>query len=624
MKIKCLLFVILFVCVPIEQLTIDDEQSNTFQKPNLDLKTASKIHMDENPTSSSLHISEELQYEQSQELDIRTYWIPAVGDTYQGTIRTRDVQINSIVNGDAETTSLERWTTLEYPGGEVDTGTPHRFASDNPWSYTPQSGNSFYLFDVDSTQLVWIADYFADTTLPSRTTSLSFSFDNAWNSGFSTQSNVDLHITFDFDGFDVIFFLYTKYPGSSFPYNTTVGGNHFVHYLINSSWGSGWQDIGQIDLSTALIELGMYTESSLPSYFMFNEMRVEALAYDPFKLHLLIDNLSVKSELDADSAGLTVNTIDFTNEVCTVNDYVQNEKNEGVIGFEIQSKRYDENKIELYGNLIFDIRFILDNLNYSEEYYFVNGNYIGWLVKFNVYKPQDDSFQIYNIHINTPVEWNAISLIDSDGNDQMKQIDIEERIKSIVLTLNRPYLKAGQFSFKAYGPNYITEIIAPHTTNHSLQLPLKIKTLQVLGADMLIQVEKLPNNEAIASKTIFQVNSSLYSTIIEFNETITSGQYRLTAQMQSDLRVGIRFHDFNVTTDMAVIQILSENTVDIFEDYIFSVQCLDIPNASKIENAYVIYSWELGNGTLSYDEINHNYWTNIKTYYSDGNYSLVV
>ncbi len=477
---------------------------------------------------------------------------------------------------------------------------------------------------MDSTQLVWIADYFADTTLPSRTTSLSFSFANAWESGFSIQSNVDLHITFDFDGFDVIFFLYTKYPGSSFPYNTTVGGNHFVHYLINSSWGSGWQDIGQIDLSTALIELGMYTESSLPSYFMFNEMRVEALAYDPFKLHLLVDNISVISDLNADSAGLTVNTTEFTNEVCNINGYVQNEKNEGIIGFEIQSNRYDKAKIELNGHLIFDIRFILDNLSHSDEYYFVNGNYIGWLVKFNVYKPQDDSFQIYNIHINTPVEWNAISLIDSDGNDQIKQIDTEERINSTVLILNKPYLKAGQFTFKAYGPNYITEIIAPHTTNHSLQLPLHIKTLQVLGVDMLIQVEKLPNNEVIASKTIFQVITPLYSTIIEFNETITSGQYRLTAQIQSDLRVGIRFHDFNVTTDMAVIQILSGNTVDIFEDYTLSVQCLDIPNASKIENAYVIYSWELGNGTLSYDKINHTYWTNIRTNYSNGNYSLVV
>ena len=233
------------------------------------------------------------------------------------------MQINSIVNGDAETVSLDSWTTLEYPGGEADTGAPQRLASDNPWSYTPQSGNSFHLFDVDSTQLVWVADYYADTTLPSRTTSLSFSFANTWESGFSTQSNIDLHITFDFDGFDVIFFLYTKYPGSSFPYNTTVGGNHFVHYLINSSWGSGWHNIGPIDLSTALIELGMYTESSLPSYIMFNEMRVEALAYDPFKLHLLVDNISVKSELDADSAGLTVNSNEFTNEVCTVNDYVQ-------------------------------------------------------------------------------------------------------------------------------------------------------------------------------------------------------------------------------------------------------------------------------------------------------------
>ncbi len=189
MKITYLLFVILFVCVPIEQLTIDDEQSNTYQKPIRDLKTASKVHIDEYSTPSSLHISEELQYEQSRALDFQTYWIPAIGDTYQGTIRTQNVQINSIVNGDAETASLERWTTLEYSGGEADTGTPHRFAFDNFWSYTPQSGNFFYLFDVDSTQLVWIADYFADTTLPSQTTSLSFSFDNTWESGFSTQSN---------------------------------------------------------------------------------------------------------------------------------------------------------------------------------------------------------------------------------------------------------------------------------------------------------------------------------------------------------------------------------------------------------------------------------------------------
>ncbi|MEE9573369.1 MAG: hypothetical protein V3W20_10000, partial [Candidatus Neomarinimicrobiota bacterium] len=87
MKIKCLLFVILLVCVPIEQLTIDDEQSNTFQKPILDLKTASKVNVDEYPTSSFLQISEELQYEQSQALDFQTYWIPAVGATYHGTIR---------------------------------------------------------------------------------------------------------------------------------------------------------------------------------------------------------------------------------------------------------------------------------------------------------------------------------------------------------------------------------------------------------------------------------------------------------------------------------------------------------------------------------------------------------
>ncbi len=629
LRIKGILIIIIFGLFVVDGSPFTVTTDKSFNTTELNLKERSSPKQANlslnaqtvNPRDSII-ISEELQYEQTKALDFRTYLIPIFGDTYQGTIRTQDVQINSIVNGDAETASLERWTTLEYSGGEADTGAPQRLASDNPWSYTPQSGNSFYLFDVDSTQLVWIADYFADTSLSSRTTSLSFSFDNAWESGFSAQSNVDLHITFDFDGFDVIFFLYTKYPGSSFPYNTTVGGNHFVHYSINSSWGSGWHDIGPIDISSALIELGMYTESSLPSFTTLNEVRVEALAYNPFKLHLLIDQFSVKTDVEPEHVGLAVNNEPFENGVINnISGQIPGDVDDNYIEFTTSSNRYDINQVELSGNLQFNIYFLEDSINFNVESYFVSGLNIGWLVNFNIPSLRE-GFLLNMIKILTPPEWDAKSLIDSDGVNQIRNCIIEKNSEERLVRLSNPYTKSGMYSSKFYGPNYITSLEAPSTTNHTVGLPVLLTILPDIEPEITFKMLKLPENDIYLSDKVV-MNSTGFNTIFGFNDTITHGEYRLIASFKSKLTAGQRMHDFNITTDRGIIKIFSNDTTEFYTDYILRLQCLD-RNQTILENAQVDYTWAMGNGSADYDPETHTYSARLRTNATNGNYTVTI
>ncbi len=627
MRIKGIIIIIIFGLFVVDgspfTVTIDESFNKTElnersspKRANLSIKTQTVNVRD------SIIISEELQYEQTKALDFRTYWIPTFGDTYQGTLRASDVQINSIFNGDAETTSLERWTTLEYSGGEADTGAPQRLASDNPWSYTPKSGSSFYLFDIDSTQLVWVADYFADTSLSSRTTSLSFSFDNAWESGFSAQSNVDLHITFDFDGFDVIFFLYTKSPVSSFPYNTTMGGTHYVHYLINSSWGSGWHDIGPIDISSALIELGMYTESSLPSFTTLNEVRVEALAYNPFKLHLLVDQFSVKTDVEPENIGLTVNNEPFENGVINdISGLVPGDVDDNYIEFTTRSNRFAVTQVELSGKLQFNIYFLEDLINYNVESYFVSGINIGWLVKFNIPSP-GEGFLLNRIKILTPPEWDAQSLIDRDGVNQIRNCMIEKSSEELLVRLSNPYTKPGMYSLKYYGPNYITSLEAPSSANHTMGLPVKLIILSDIEPQINFKILKLPENEIYLSDKVV-MNRTEFNTILGFNETITHGEYRLIVSFNSELKAGQRMHDFNVTTDRGVIQIVSNDTIEFYTDYILRIQCVD-RNLTLLENVQVNYTWTMGNGSADYDPVTHSYSARLRTNVTNGNYTVTI
>lgn len=621
MRKKGILFVILFIFLLLLEVTspfvLENKKNKALQKNVLKTKELSNLLLDNDSNSFSIEISEEVRYDHSTDLHFKTYQIPAFGETFQGVIRTSDVTIDSVVNGDAEDDRLERWTDMEYQS-EGDSAEPEIIDADNAWGYRPRYDEYCYFFNVDSSQVQWVVDYYADSSIPEDKTVVSFSFANAWELGFVDQSNVNLDITFDFDGFNLIFFLYAESP-TLFSYNTSVGGEHYLHFLINASWGTGWYDVGPIDISEALLQQNMYTESSLPSYFSLNEIIVESLAYNPYKLHLLVDNLSLKTELDPGEAQLTVNGLSFDKYTANVEGGV----NQNKIWFSIGSSRYDSTKFELDGKLDFDIRFFQENLSYNLDCYYVDEINVGWFVNFNVANPTSDALDLYMIRIYAPPEWNAISLIDKNEKEQIGHAIIEQRTIKLFIRLKEPYAKSGAYTLKVHSPNYIINLEAPDSTNHTVGLPLNITLLHPLKENMSIQVVNSSNDEVLWTKNI-PLNTEFLTTTIKLNETMTQGNYTIKAKIKSQFRAGIRTHSFTLTTNWGIFIILSENTTDFLSEYFLILHCIDFTNESLIENATVTYSWAKGNGSAIYKHSDQNYVTGFKANTTPGNYTLVV
>ncbi|MFX0123640.1 MAG: hypothetical protein ACFFAE_08360 [Candidatus Hodarchaeota archaeon] len=621
MRKKRILCVFLFIfLLPLEvtsPFVYENKNTITLQKSVLKTKELSNLLLNDDLNSFSLEISEEVRYDHSKDLHIKTYQIPAYGETYQGVIRANDVTIDSVVNGDAEDDRFERWIDIEYQG-EGDSAEPDIIDVDNAWGYEPRYDEYCYFFNVDSSQVQWVVDYYADTSNPKDKTLISFSFSNAWELGFVNQSNVNLDITFDFDGFDVIFFLYAKSP-TPFSYNTTVMGEHYLHFLINASWGTGWYDIGPIDISEALLQQNMYTESSLPSYFSLNEIKVESLAYDPYKLHLLVDNLSLKTELDPSEAQLTVNGLSFDNNTANVKDEV----NQNKIWFTISSTRYDSTKFELDGKLDFDIRFFQKNLSYNLDCYYVDEMLVGWVVNFKVANPSSNAMDLYKIRIFAPPEWNVISLIDKNEKEQIDHAIIEQRTNKLFIHLKEPYAKSGAYTLKVHSPNYIINLEAPDSTNHTIGLPLNITLRHPLNENMSIQVVNSSNDVVLWTKNI-PMNTEFLSTTIKLNETMTHGNYTLTAKIKSQFRAGIRTCHFTLTTNWAIFKILSGNTTDFLSEYFLIIRCIDYTNEFLIENATLTYSWAKGDGYAIYKHSDQKYVAGIRANTTPGNYTLLI
>ena len=621
MRKKGILFVILFLFLLSLEVTspfvLEYKKNKALQKRVLKNKGLSNLLLNDESNSFSIEISEEVRYDHSKDLYFKTYQIPAFGETYKGVIRASDVIIDSVVNGDAEDDRLERWTDMEYQG-EGDSAEPEIIDADNAWGYEPRYDEYCYFLNIDSSQVQWVVDYYADSSVPEDKTVVSFSFSNAWELGFVDQSNVNLDITFDFDGFDVVFFLYAESP-TPFSYNTTVGSEHYLHFLINASWGTGWYDVGPIDISEALLQQNMYTESSLPSYFSLNEIIVESLAYDPYKLHLLVDNLSLKTELDPGEAQLSVNSLSFDKYTANVEGGV----NQNKLWFTIGSSRYDSTKFELDGKLDFNIQFFQENLSYNFDCFYVDEINVGWFVNFNVANPTSDALNLYKICIYAPPEWNAISLIDKNEKEQIDHAIIEQRTNKLFICLKEPFTKSGTYTLKTHSPNYIFNLEAPDSTNHTVGLPLNITLLHPLKENMSIQVVNSSNDEVLWTKNI-PMNTEFLTTTIKLNETMTQGYYTLKAMIKSQYKAGIRTHSFTLTTNWAIFKILSGNTTDFLSEYFLILYCIDYTNESLIENATVTYSWAKGNGYAIYKHSDQKYITSFKANATPGNYTLVV
>ncbi|MFQ6124314.1 MAG: hypothetical protein ACE5R6_06870 [Candidatus Heimdallarchaeota archaeon] len=621
MREKGILFVILIICLhPLEGTSLfvlENQNNKILPKSVLKTKELSNLLVKNDSTSFSIEISEEVKYGQSKGLHFKTYQIPAFGELYQGVIRTSNLTIDSVVNGNAEDNRLEHWTDMEYQG-EGDSAEPEIIGIDNVWGYEPRYDEYCYFFDVDTSQVQWVVDYYADTSVPEDKTEISFSFSNAWENAFINQSNVNLDIAFDFDGFDVIFFLFAKSP-TPFSYNTTLGSEHYLHFLINASWGTGWYDIGPIDISEALLQQNMYTESSLPSYFNLNEIRVESLAYNPYKLHLLIDNISLKTEIDPGEAQLTINGLLFDKNTINIRGGV----NQDLIWFTIGSLRYDNTKFDLDGKLYFDIRFFQDNLSYNSDYYYVDELVVGWNVKFKVINPTSSEINLYKIHIYAPPEWNALSLIDKNENEQIDNAIIEQRTNKLSINLKEPYVKSGAYILKAYSPNYIKGLEAPDLTNHTIGLPLNVTLLHPLNENISIQVVNSSNDEVLWTENI-PMNTDRLSITIKLNETMARGNYTLTVKIISQFRVGIRTHPFALTTNWAIFKILSGNTTYFLSEYFLIIRCFDYTKKSLIENAKVTYSWAKGNGSAIYKHSDQQYVASFRANSTPGNYTIVI
>jgi len=88
-KARGILFIIMFAFLPVDVISssiLDDESNNSFQKESLSSKILSNsLNSNEYP-SFSLNVSEEVRYERSRGLSLKTYEIPAFGESYEGEV----------------------------------------------------------------------------------------------------------------------------------------------------------------------------------------------------------------------------------------------------------------------------------------------------------------------------------------------------------------------------------------------------------------------------------------------------------------------------------------------------------------------------------------------------------
>lgn len=102
------------------------------------------------------------------------------------------------------------------------------------------------------------------------------------------------------------------------------------------------------------------------------------------------------------------------------------------------------------------------------------------------------ALNLYKIRIFTPPEWEAISLIDKNGKEQLGHTIINHRPNELYIRLKEPHLKSRGYKCKLYGPNYISNLEAPDS--FFLLISGKLGDLFTQAVELLKQLREFWEN----------------------------------------------------------------------------------------------------------------------------------
>ncbi|MFQ6125516.1 MAG: hypothetical protein ACE5R6_13075 [Candidatus Heimdallarchaeota archaeon] len=534
------------------------------------------------------------QYSEKQPLQLTNPYIIDVLNPsfYEGDIRIEDLTVEMFENGDAEESNLTRW--VNNLDGTPELSEIQRLNSTNVYNYvpSPQGDDYFFFFNATSFSTYWVVDYYANLSIPSNTLSISFQYSNRLESNLLQQSNMDLHIRFDFLTFEVIFFLYAKTP-KKFNYNSTIGNKRYVHFLLNTTWGSNWVDVGPINVTDILLSLDLYNKTNLPPLFNLNRVLIECLATPPYQFHLLVDNISLKSQVLSNQLELLVNGTSF-------HEIGRNTYNVRVEGFTKGDLRFQ--LAVSNGSLVIPskmIGFIVFNLLFQEDllikydFTYINQTSINWNVFFNItYNLQH--FLPKMIKIRVPATWSLYSLQNPHYKEVLQECNIEY-IENSKLIEFYGGLVFGNWHFAAYAPNYIRSIqISPIEVEQNSIIQLTVLLRFFLESPVTIFLLRDGDNTIYYNTSeIASSDGSLFLNIpIGYN--FPQGNYTVTAQISTGFYAGIQYASIIVPTRPALLITDNPQLIPQYEPLPISLQMIDLSTHFNIP-AEFFYLWDNSN-----------------------------
>lgn len=507
---------------------------------------------------------------------------------YEGDIRVEDLTVEMFENGDAEDSNLTRW--VNELDGAPELSELQRLNSTNVYNYvpSPQGDDYFFFFNATSFSTYWIVDYFANQSISSHAPFISFQYSNRLESNLLQQTNMDFHIRFDFLTFEVIFFLYAKTP-KKFNYNSTIGNKRYVHFLLNTTWGSNWVDVGPINVTDVLLSLDFFNETNLPPLFHLNRVLIECLATPPYQFHLLVDNISLKTQVLPTQLGLLVNGTSFS-EIERNTFYLRTEGfTKGDLRFQLAVSNFSQVvPTKLIGSIVFDLLFIEKLLLISDITY-VNQSSINWDVFFNITYNLPYLFPKM-IKIRVPATWSLYTFKTPYYKEVLQECKVEY-IENIYLIEFYGDLVLGNWHFAAYAPNYIRSIqISPIEVEQNSIARLTLSLHSFLEYPVTVFLLRDVDNTIYLNTSKLASSDGSFSLNILIGNDFPRGNYTVTAQISTGFYGGIQYASITVTTRPALLITDIPQFIPQYEPLPISVQMIDLSARFNIPAGFY-YSW---------------------------------
>lgn len=614
---------VLKVPIPVYSLISDHSKINSSNSGVPQNETSSRLLDTQVEVYKLMHYSERLPLQLKNPYNVS---IPNPS-FYEGDIRIENLTVEMFENGDAEDTNLTQWVN------ELD-GTPElsklqRLNSTNVYNYAPslQGGDYFLFFNATSFTTYWLVDYFANQSIPSYAPLISFQYSNRLESNLLQQTNMDLHIRFDFLTFEVIFFLYAKTP-KKFHYNSTIGDKRYVHFLLNTTWGSNWVDVGPINVTDVLLSLGLYNETNLPPFFHLNRVLIECLATPPYQFHLLVDNISLKTQVLPNQLGLLMNGASF-NEMGR-NTFIL--KAEGFTKGDLQLQLAVSNfslvvPTKLIGFIVFDLLFH-ENLLLKYDFTYVNQTSINWNVYFNITYLKYNFPKMIKIHV--PATWFLYTLQNPHHKEKLQECTVEYSENIYLIELYGD-LVLGSWHFAAYAPNYIRSIqVSPNKVEQNSIIQLTLSLHSFLESPVIVFLLRDGDDTSYFNTSELASSDGSLSLNIPIGYDFPQGNYTVTTQISKGFYAGIQYASITVPTHPALLITDVPQFIPQYELLLISVQMIDLSSRFNIP-AEFFYLWDNNNEFVLLDQRGENLLVFNSSYYqiditelSLGNHSLTL